>query len=121
MLEFVLFVPLKVLPHRSRYSPDNGGYLGPGGDDTPLLVDCFALHSTALNALHCSLVFDALDTLVVDSRGGKFSDFQGGVNVAAWAAGGLLPKSMHGTEVNGYIHICDCTFDYTLNCLCPGS
>ena len=79
------------------------------------------LHSTALNALHCSLVFDALDTLVVDSRGGKFSDFQGGVNVAAWAAGGLLPKSMHGTEVNGYIHICDCTFDYTLNCLCPGS
>eukprot|EP01046_Picozoa_sp_COSAG06_P034706 COSAG06_NODE_3660_length_5055_cov_2.790153_7_plen_28_part_01 len=23
----------------------------------------------------------------------------GGVNVAAWAAGGLLPSAMHGTEV----------------------
>jgi hypothetical protein len=32
----------------------------------------------------------------------------GGVNVAAWAAGGLLPSAMHGTEVSGYIHICDC-------------
>ena len=56
------------------YSPDNGGYLGNGGDDTPL-------------------------------RGGKFSDFQGGVNVAAWAAGGLIPAVMRGTTVSGYIHI----------------
>ena len=54
---------------------DNGGYLGNGGDDTPL-------------------------------RGGKFSDFQGGVRVAAFAAGGLLPPAVRGGEVDGYIHIC---------------
>ena len=54
---------------------DNGGYLGNGGDDTPL-------------------------------RGGKFSDFQGGVRVAAFAAGGLLPAAVRGGEVDGYIHIC---------------
>lgn len=57
------------------YSPDNGGYLGNGGDDTPL-------------------------------RGGKFSDFQGGVKVAAFASGGLIPAAMRGTNVSGYIHIC---------------
>jgi len=58
------------------YSPDNGGYQGQGGDDTPL-------------------------------RGGKFSDFEGGVRVASFAAGGLIPKSMHGNSVSGLISIAD--------------
>ena len=35
-------------------------------------------------------------------RGGKFSDFQGGVKVAAFASGGLIPAAMRGTNVSGY-------------------
>ncbi len=58
------------------YSPDNGGYLGNGGDDFPL-------------------------------RGGKFSDFQGGVRVAAWASGGRVPAALRGGAVAGYVSICD--------------
>lgn len=58
------------------YSPDNGGYQGQGGDDTP-------------------------------NRGGKFSDFEGGVRVAAFATGGVLPKAVRGKSVDGMISIAD--------------
>lgn len=38
-------------------------------------------------------------------RGGKMTDWQGGVRVAAFATGGLIPKDMHGTVVNGAMHV----------------
>ena len=35
------------------------------------------------------------------------TDYQGGVRVAAFATGGLIPPAMHGTSVLGAMHLCD--------------
>ena len=38
-------------------------------------------------------------------KGGKMTDYQGGVRVAAFATGGLVPAAMHGRAVNGAMHV----------------
>lgn len=45
-------------------------------------------------------------------RGMKFSDFEGGVRVAAFASGGVIPKARRGAVEPGLMHITDwyCTF-----------
>ena len=45
-------------------------------------------------------------------RGMKFSDFEGGVRVAAFASGGVIPKARRGAVEAGLMHIADwyCTF-----------
>ncbi|KAK7231142.1 sulfuric ester hydrolase [Aureococcus anophagefferens] len=40
-------------------------------------------------------------------RGGKFSDFQGGVRVAAFISGGLVPAGLRGTASAALVHVCD--------------
>ena len=40
-------------------------------------------------------------------KGGKFSDWQGGVRVNGFVAGGFLPEAMRGKTTDGYIHIAD--------------
>eukprot|EP00039_Didymoeca_costata_P024936 m.11904 g.11904 ORF g.11904 m.11904 type:complete len:523 (+) comp4552_c0_seq1:170-1738(+) len=40
-------------------------------------------------------------------RGGKFSDFEGGVRVNSFISGGLVPAAVRGTKVSGMVHICD--------------
>ena len=40
-------------------------------------------------------------------KGGKWTDWQGGVRVNSFASGGYLPKSMQGQKTDGYIHIAD--------------
>ena len=40
-------------------------------------------------------------------KGGKASDWQGGVRVNAFVSGGYLPNNMRGKKSNGYIHIAD--------------
>eukprot|EP01084_Bolivina_argentea_P042854 78991_1 len=40
-------------------------------------------------------------------RGGKYSNFQGGVNVIAMISGGFLPENRRGETLNGTIHIAD--------------
>jgi arylsulfatase A-like enzyme len=40
-------------------------------------------------------------------RGMKFTDFEGGTRVAAFASGGVIPQQMHGTKLEQLIHICD--------------
>lgn len=40
-------------------------------------------------------------------RGGKGSDFEGGVRVLAFAAGPVIPKGMRGTQREGLTHIAD--------------
>ena len=40
-------------------------------------------------------------------RGGKTSNFQGGIRVNAWASGGLVPASMHGTKLGGLMAVWD--------------
>ena len=40
-------------------------------------------------------------------KGGKASDWQGGVRVNAFVSGGYLPESMRGKKTEGYIHIAD--------------
>ena len=40
-------------------------------------------------------------------KGGKHSDWQGGIRVNAFASGGYLPERMRGQKTEGYIHIAD--------------
>eukprot|EP01084_Bolivina_argentea_P042856 78995_1 len=40
-------------------------------------------------------------------RGGKYSNFQGGINVIAMVSGGYLPQNRRNMSVNGTIHIAD--------------
>ena len=40
-------------------------------------------------------------------KGGKHSDWQGGVRVNAFVSGGYLPEQMRGKKTEGYIHIAD--------------
>ena len=40
-------------------------------------------------------------------KGGKFSDWQGGIRVNAFVSGGYLPVKMRGQKTDGYIHLTD--------------
>eukprot|EP00041_Stephanoeca_diplocostata_P032567 m.1047454 g.1047454 ORF g.1047454 m.1047454 type:complete len:536 (-) comp24171_c1_seq4:309-1916(-) len=40
-------------------------------------------------------------------RGGKGTDFEGGVRTAAFVSGGLLPVAVRGTTISQIIHVCD--------------
>ena len=40
-------------------------------------------------------------------KGGKHTDWQGGVRVNAFVSGGYLPEQMRGKKTEGYIHIAD--------------
>jgi len=40
-------------------------------------------------------------------RGGKFSDFEGGIRVNSFLAGGAIPEKMRGKTINSYMHISD--------------
>ena len=47
-------------------------------------------------------------------RGGKYTNFEGGVRVIAFSAGGLVHPDARGTTTNELIHVCDMwvTFSY---------
>lgn len=40
-------------------------------------------------------------------RGGKLTDWQGGIRVNAFVSGGFLPDKMRGQKTEGYIHLAD--------------
>jgi arylsulfatase I/J len=40
-------------------------------------------------------------------RGGKYSNFEGGIRVNAFASGGYLPEKVRGSKLDGIIHIAD--------------
>ena len=40
-------------------------------------------------------------------KGGKLSDWQGGIRVNAFVSGGFLPEKMRGQKTEGYIHLAD--------------
>ena len=40
-------------------------------------------------------------------RGGKMTDWQGGIRVNAFVSGGFLPEKMRGKKTEGYIHLAD--------------
>ena len=50
-------------------------------------------------------------------RGGKMSNWQGGINVNAYAAGGVLPAAMSGKKLDGLAHGADL---YTTFCALAG-
>eukprot|EP00466_Bigelowiella_natans_P002572 jgi/Bigna1/45474/e_gw1.124.1.1 len=39
--------------------------------------------------------------------GGKVSNWEGGVRVASFLSGGLVPQKMYGRKLSAYIHFCD--------------
>ena len=61
----------------------------------PLNQLCFSFFF--LVCLHCACLFP----------GGKYTDFEGGVRVAAFASGGIIPSAARGTSSHEIIHICD--------------
>lgn len=40
-------------------------------------------------------------------RGGKQTEFEGGVRVNAFLAGGFVPQGLRGSTLDGYMHLCD--------------
>ena len=40
-------------------------------------------------------------------KGGKLSDWQGGIRVNAFVSGGFLPEEMRGQKTDGYVHLAD--------------
>lgn len=40
-------------------------------------------------------------------RGGKYSNFEGGIRVNAFVSGGVIPEAVRGTKLDGMIHIAD--------------
>lgn len=40
-------------------------------------------------------------------RGGKGSNWEGGVRVPGFVAGGVVPPAMRGKTLDGLVHICD--------------
>jgi arylsulfatase B len=50
-------------------------------------------------------------------RGGKFSDFEGGIRVNSFVSGGFLPAKRRGQEESRYVHIADW---YTTFCALAG-
>jgi arylsulfatase I/J len=40
-------------------------------------------------------------------RGGKYSMFEGGIRVTAFASGGYLPRGVRGTKLEGMMHVAD--------------
>ena len=40
-------------------------------------------------------------------RGGKMTDWQGGIRVNAFVSGGFLPAKMQGQKITGKIHLAD--------------
>merc|ERR1712159_648215 len=40
-------------------------------------------------------------------RGGKYTHFEGGIRVNAFASGGFLPEAVRGTKLEGIVHIAD--------------
>ena len=40
-------------------------------------------------------------------RGGKTNFFEGGIRVASFVSGGIIPQRMRGQTLSGYIHVCD--------------
>jgi arylsulfatase B len=40
-------------------------------------------------------------------RGAKYSDFEGGVRVRAFVAGGMIPPHRAGVTVDAFLHVCD--------------
>ena len=50
-------------------------------------------------------------------RGGKYSNFEGGIRVNAFVSGGYVPEARRGTKVDEMIHIADCTcLQNTVDC-----
>ena len=40
-------------------------------------------------------------------RGGKKTEFEGGVRINAFLSGGFIPQSLRGVTKDGYVHVCD--------------
>eukprot|EP00052_Salpingoeca_macrocollata_P009358 m.73926 g.73926 ORF g.73926 m.73926 type:complete len:523 (+) comp17066_c0_seq1:390-1958(+) len=77
-------------------SSDNGGYVkevGPCDMNAPFGgINCFNGEAGANN---------------FPLRGGKYSSFEGGIRVNAFASGGLLPAAVRGTKLEQPIHVAD--------------
>eukprot|EP00965_Chrysotila_dentata_P163633 5403236-Pleurochrysis_carterae.AAC.1 len=98
------------------FSSDNGGVIDVNKacyqmDGSDALLEAEGFHGTV-----CP--YSASGASNWPLMGGKFSFFEGGIRVAAFVSGGLIPKAMRGTTISkGIIHIADW---YTTFCRLAG-
>eukprot|EP00966_Prymnesium_polylepis_P096527 2236490-Prymnesium_polylepis.1 len=78
------------------FSGDNGGYLGNGGDNTPLRAHAAGIAAAAhFFWLH---IPSMLSSLPLGARG---------VRVPAFATGGIIPLALRGTASRAHVHVAD--------------
>ncbi len=92
------------------FSSDNGGqakWQNAAGANMPLVSNssgrgCVAFACSKVGSNHLSR-----HACVCMQRGGKYSPWEGGIRVAAFVAGGIIPAGIRGTKQLGIIHGCD--------------
>ena len=109
LLPQVLGEPARLAVTLTRWLQDNGGpvyHNGTSGANncTPsrptlsshLAIRCLTLWSQSVTeqAMPCDLSADPL-------KGGKTSQWEGGIRVNSWASGGFLPAKVRGTKYEG--------------------
>ena len=87
-------------------SSDNGGYVL--AEDGPCNTTTGIDGSQSADIGHAAACFNG-ETGASNwpLRGGKYSMFEGGIRVNAFASGGLIPSARRGTKEEGIIHITD--------------
>ena len=86
-----------------KYLDDNVGKIVKALDDKGLWDDVLFITSSdnggPISTKHAANNFPL--------KGGKHTDWQGGVRVNAFVSGGYLPEKMRGGKTEGYIHLAD--------------
>jgi len=87
-------------------SSDNGGYVK--AERGPCNTTAYDPHALNRDEGHGTACFNGeAGANNYPLRGGKYSNFEGGIRVNAFVSGGFLPDKVRGTKLDEIIHIAD--------------